>query len=220
LTSAFQRIDNRQCDRLPTDLRSPCRNEGKAMIRSRSSTLVVPALGELPRSPLPSTTETMPIPHGARRREGARTSRRRQRPAIVAIGAVGLALVVAGCGSAASTTSKPAQTPLAPAAKAAVTTTPAQKAPAPAAKVTPAPAAKTTPAAPKATPAPAAQAKPAPAAVPAPVAPKTKPTQAAPAPTPAPMPQASKAAPNVPQNNGGDADPDNNGGTDDGDGGI
>jgi len=140
--------------------------------------------------------------------------RRPTRPAIVATATVGLALVVAGCGAAASTTSKPAQTPLAPAAKAAVKTTPAQKAPAAAKTVAPAPAAKATPApAANATPAPAAQPKPAPAAP----APKTTPAAAK---APAPAPEATKAAPKVPQNNGGDADPDNNGGADDGDGGI
>jgi hypothetical protein len=144
--------------------------------------------------------------------------RRPTRPAIVATATVGLALVVAGCGAAASTTSKPAQTPLAPAAKAGVTTTPAQKAPAAAKKVAPAPAPKATPApAANATPAPAAQPKPAPAAP----APKTTPMPAAAkAPSPAPAPEATKAVPKVPQNNGGDADPDNNGGADDGDGGI
>src|ERR1700722_19161002 len=52
----------------------------------------------------------------------ARSDRhRRRRPAVVATTAVGLALVVAGCGSAASSSSTPHQTPLAPAAKVATT---------------------------------------------------------------------------------------------------
>jgi hypothetical protein len=111
------------------------------MIRSKTKTLVVPVLGLLrPVNVVKPNTKAV--------------GRRRRRPALVGLGAVGVALVVAGCGSAASTTSTPAQTPVAPAAAVHTPTAAPAKAPAP----TTTPAATATPT-PKATPtAPAAPA--------------------------------------------------------------
>jgi hypothetical protein len=72
------------------------------MIRSKTKMLVVPVLGLLrPMNVVEPGTKTV--------------GRQRRRPALIGLGAVGVALVVAGCGSAASTTSTPAQTPVAPA---------------------------------------------------------------------------------------------------------
>lgn len=161
------------------------------MIRPKTKTLVVPVLG-LP-GPVKGVTPSTKI-----------VGRRRRRPALIGLGAVGVALVVAGCGSAASTTSTPAQTPVAPAAT--VNTQAAAPAKAPAG--TP-PAATATP---KATPtAPAAAAETgAPAATPT-----TKATPTAPA-----APAAKNPDAGITQGNGGDADPDNNGGVNDGDGPI
>lgn len=110
------------------------------MIRQKTKTLAVPVLGLLgPVRDVKPSTKTV--------------GRRRRRPALLALGAVGVALVVAGCGSAASTTSTPAQTPIAPAAK--VSTQAAAPAKAPATPTgTPAPTAtptqKATPTAPAA----------------------------------------------------------------------
>ena len=110
------------------------------MIRSKTKTLVVSGLGLLrPVKGIKPTTKIV--------------GRRRRRPALVGLGAVGVALVVAGCGSAAGTPSTPAQTPVAPAAKVSTQTAAPAKAPAaptgtPAATATPTP--KATPTAPAA----------------------------------------------------------------------
>jgi hypothetical protein len=201
------------------------------MIRSKTSTLVVPVLGTLrPQSPSLDTSvaavlkvrraSRRPPPHPThvrpaaeqptRSREGSPSGprradpdaavqvHRRRRPALVGLGAIGVALVVAGCGSAAST---PSQTPLAPAAMT-VTAAPA-KSPATVAQGAQGPYG--------AAPAPAKSSGPAtPSAVKAPTTP-----------TPTPTPStASRPVAGVPQGNGGDGDPDNSGGPDDGDGGI
>jgi hypothetical protein len=149
------------------------------MIRPKTKTLVVPVLGLL-GSVKGVEPSTMIV------------GRRRGRPALIGLGAVGVALVVAGCGSAASTPSTPTQTPVAPAATVNTHAAAPAKAPAstPAATATPTP--KATPTAP-----------------------------AAPAGTGTPASRAAKNPDaGIPQGNGGDADPDNNGGANDGDGPI
>jgi hypothetical protein len=151
------------------------------MIRPKTKTLVVPVLG-LP-GPVKGVKPSTKI-----------VGRRRRHPALIGLGAVGVALVVAGCGSAASTPSTPAQTSVAPAATVNTQAAAPAKAPAPAST----PAATATPT-PKATPT-------------APAAPAETGTPAVPA---AKNPDAG-----IPQGNGGDADPDNNGGANDGDGPI
>jgi chemotaxis protein MotB len=110
------------------------------MIRPKTKTLVAPVLGLLGsvKGVKPSTKTV---------------GRRRRQPALLGLGAVGVALVVAGCGSAASTPSTPAQTPTAPAAKVSTQAAAPAKAPAaptgtPAAAATPTP--KATPTAPAA----------------------------------------------------------------------
>ena len=161
---------------------------------------------------------------GAANRNGARgprakRDRRRHPRALVGLGAVSLALVVAGCGAAAGSSGSPAGSGTGATQKApAAPTGTASKASAGTAAPHAA-AAKTTPAAPAK--APVAPAK-APAA-PAPVA--TTPAAAPPAPPKAatrPPEKAAKANPDagIPQGNGGDADPDNVGGPNDGDGNI
>jgi hypothetical protein len=111
------------------------------MIRPKTKTLVVPVLGLL--SPVKGVKPSIKT-----------VERRRRRPALLGLGAVGVALVVAGCGSAASTTSTPAQTPTVPATTVNTQAAAPTKAPAPTAT----PAAAATPS-PKATPtAPAAPA--------------------------------------------------------------
>lgn len=88
------------------------------MIHAKTKTLVVPVLGLLrPVKSVKLSTEIV--------------GRRRRRPALIGLGAVGVALVVAGCGSAASTTSTPAQTPVAPAATVNTQAAAPAKAPAP-----------------------------------------------------------------------------------------
>jgi len=111
------------------------------MIRPKTKTLVVPALGLLGRvNGVKPSTKTV--------------GRRRRQPALLALGAVSVALVVAGCGAAASTPSTPAQAPTAPAAKVSTQAAAPAKAPAspthmPAAAATHRPkATPTTPAAP------------------------------------------------------------------------
>ncbi|HWX87545.1 MAG TPA: hypothetical protein VNX67_05170 [Solirubrobacteraceae bacterium] len=149
------------------------------MIRPKTKTPVVPVLGLL--GPMKGVKPSTKI-----------VGRRRRRPALIGLGAVGVALVVAGCGSAVSTPSTPAQTPVAPAATVNTRAAAPTKAPAPAPAPTGTPDAAATPTQ-KATPT-------APAA---PVAPAAKNPDAG-----------------IPQGNGGDADPDNNGGANDGDGQI
>jgi hypothetical protein len=107
------------------------------MIRPKTKTLVVRVLG-------------LPRPVNVVKPESKTTGRRRRRPALVTLGAIGVALVVAGCGSAASTTSTPAQTPTVPTTTVNTQAAAPTKAPAgtPAAAATPAP--KTAPAAPAA----------------------------------------------------------------------
>jgi hypothetical protein len=163
------------------------------MIRPKTKTLVVPVLGLLGsvKGVKPSTKIV---------------GRWRRRPALIGLGAVGVALVVAGCGSAVSTPSTPAQTPVAPAATVNTQAAAPAKAPAPAgtpsATATPTPkATPTAPAAPAETGTPAAAATPTPKVTP-------------------PAPAAKSPDAGIPQGNGGDADPDNNGGVNDGDGPI
>jgi len=147
--------------------------KGQLMIPPKTKTLVVPVLGLLgPVKGVKPSIKTM--------------GRRRRRSALLGLGAVGVALVVAGCGSAASTPSTPAQTPVAPAAKASTQAAAPTKAPA---APTGTPAATATP------------------------TPKARPTAPA-------APAAKNPDAGIPQNNGGDADPDNNGGANDGDGPI
>jgi hypothetical protein len=151
--------------------------------------------------------ETFPSRRLNRTSPVASTKRQlRRRPrALFSIGAVGVALVVAGCGSAAGSGTPPA-TPAAPATGPAVT--------APTHKATPTPT-PTTPVA--RTPAPKATST-TPAAAAAP------PAATSPAPKAAPkVPATAKAEhpdAGIPQGNGGDADPDNNAGPNDGDGAI
>jgi hypothetical protein len=92
------------------------------MIRPKTKTLLVSVLG------LPGMVKGV--------KPSAKTGgRRRRRPVLLGLAAVGVALVVAGCGSAASTPGTPAQTPVAPAAKVSTQATAPTKAPAaPAAK--------------------------------------------------------------------------------------
>lgn len=185
------------------------KQKGQPMIRPMTRILVVPVLGLL--RPVKGVKPSTKI-----------VGRRRRRPALIGLGAVGVAVVVAGCGSAASTSSTPAQTPVAPAAT--VNTQAAAPARAPAPTATPAAAATPTP---KATPTPpatkvstqaAAPAKaPATAAAGAPAA--ATPTQKA-TPTAPAAPAAKNPDAGIPQGNSGDADPDNNGGANDGDGSI
>jgi hypothetical protein len=104
------------------------------MIRPKTKTLVVPVFGLL--GPVKGVKPIAKI-----------VGRQRRRPALIGLGAVGVALVVAGCGSAASTPSTPAQTPVAPAATVNTQAAAPAKAPAPAGR----PAATATPT-PKATP--------------------------------------------------------------------
>lgn len=112
------------------------------MIRPKTKTLVVPVLNLLgPVKGVKLSTKT--------------AGRRRRQPALLGLGAVGVALVVAGCGSAASTPSTPAQTPTAPAAK--VSTQAAAPAKAPAAPMGTAAATPTPKATPTAPAAPAAK---------------------------------------------------------------
>jgi hypothetical protein len=118
---------------------------------------------------------------GSKMRMPVRITRhhRRQRPAaLLSLAAVGLALVVAGCGAAAPASSSRGGYP-------------SQGAP-------PTPTAPTKAAAPPAA---------------------TAPATSTPANPPASA-KATKPVPGIPQQNGGDADPDNNGGPDDGDGAI
>jgi hypothetical protein len=109
------------------------------MIRPKTKTLVVPVLGLL--GPMKGVRPNTKI-----------VGRRRRRPALIGLGAVGVALVVAGCGSAASTQSTPAQTPVAPAATVNTQAAAPAKAPAPAGTpaATAAPTPKATPTAPAA----------------------------------------------------------------------
>jgi hypothetical protein len=166
------------------------------MIRPKTKTPIVPVLGLL--GPMKGVKPSTKI-----------VRRRPRHPALIGLGAVGVALVVAGCGSAASTQSTPAQTPVAPAAT--VNTQAAAPAKAPAPAGTPAGTATPTP---KATP--TAPAAPAEAGTPAAAAtPTTKATPTAPA-----APAAKNPDAGITQGNGGDADPDNNGGANDGDGPI
>jgi pilus assembly protein FimV len=183
------------------------------MIRQMTRILVVPVLGGLlAPTKLPGTALAPARPRStkSRRRVGeqrvrdpnrinAKRNRRRPR-ALFSIGAVGVALVVAGCGSASGNSAGSAAagahtTPVAPAS--AVTTPAAAPAKAPA---TPKPT--TTPTAPANAPAAA--------------------TTQTPATTPKAPAASTTKSPNagIPQNNGGDADPDNNGGPSDGDGAI
>jgi hypothetical protein len=104
------------------------------MTRPMTRILVVPVLGLL--RPVKGVKPSTKI-----------VGRRRRRPALIGLGAVGVALVVAGCGSAAGTPSTPAQTPTAPAAAVSTPAAPPAKATAP----TGTPAATATPT-PKATP--------------------------------------------------------------------
>jgi hypothetical protein len=107
------------------------------MIRPKTKTLVVPVLGLL--GPMKGVRPNTKI-----------VGRRRRRPALIGLGAVGVALVVAGCGSAASTPSTPAQTPVAPAATVNTQAAAPAKAPAGTPAATAAPTPKATPTAPAA----------------------------------------------------------------------
>jgi hypothetical protein len=107
------------------------------MIRPKTKTLVVPVLGLL--SPVKGVKPSIKT-----------VERRRRRPALLGLGAVGVALVVAGCGSAASTTSTPAQTPTVPATTVNTQAAAPTKAPAPTATPAATPSPKATPTAPAA----------------------------------------------------------------------
>jgi hypothetical protein len=181
------------------------------MIRQMTRILVVPALGALlGPTKLPGTASAPARPRSAksRRRVGERrvrgpnsinTKRNRRRPrALFSLGAVGVALVVAGCGSASGNSAGSAAagahtTPVAPAS----------------AVTTPAAAPAKAPATPKPTTTPTAPAN-APAAATTPTT-----TPKAPAAATTKNPDAG-----IPQGNGGDGDSDNNGGPNDGDGAI
>jgi len=181
------------------------------MIRQMTRILVVPVLGGLlTPTKLPVTASALARPGSAksRHRVGERrvhdpnsinAKRKRRRPrALFSIGAVGVALVVAGCGSASGNSAGSAAagahtTPVAPAG---AVTTPA-KAPA-----APKPPTTTTT---------------------TPTAPANPPAAAT---TPATTPKAPAAATTknpdagIPQGGGGDGDADNSGGVNDGDGPI
>jgi len=183
------------------------------MIRRMIRILVVPVLGLL----APTTRRAPALARPRRANSRGRVAdlrpgdserpRRRLRPAALSsLGAVAVALVIAGCGAAATNSTSPAATGArtTPAAPASAVTTPAN---APMGAAVPAATPK-----PKAAPnVPAAAAgAPAEAAIPTP-----KPTPKAPAAAAPKNPDAG-----IPQGNGGDADPDNTGGANDGDGPI
>jgi hypothetical protein len=190
------------------------------MIRRMIRIFVVPVLGGLlPATKLSGAAAALARPRSAKSRGrvgdltpvAADKRKRRLRPAALSsLGAVGVALVVAGCGAASTNSASPAATgarttPVAPAS--AVTTPAAAPANAP-------------------TRAAVAAATPRPKVAPnLPAAPAGAPAHAA-TPTPKTAPKAPAAAApknpdaGIPQGNGGDADPDNTGGPNDGDGAI
>lgn len=190
------------------------------MIRRMIRILVVPVLGGLPAPTKRSgRAAALARPRNAKRRGrvgdltpvAADRRKRRLRPAALSsLGAVGVALVLAGCGAASTNSASPAATGArtTPVAPAGAVTTPAG---APANAPTGAAAAAATPkpeVAPNVSAAPAGA--PASAATPTPKTTPKAPAAAAPK-----NPDAG-----IPQGNGGDADPDNNGGANDGDGAI
>lgn len=197
---------------------------GRRATRKPQSHAILPPHKGAPAARMPIALQTVnarALVSNAATAPRNKRDRRRGPRALFSLGAVGVALVVAGCGAAAGSSGGSARGPAqtSPAAAAGTVTTPA-----PAAKPSGAAASQTAPAAGAPT-----------ATTPA-ATPPTATTPAAPAPA-TPVPPATPATPKVetkapekatapnraagiPQGNGGDGDSDNNGGPSDGDGDI